>query len=471
MAATLYNGQPGIGEAFVLQGNPAADVFVNTLANREKQRRLEELQRQKQLVENQRNISDNLAKISVPDYWVNHDKEIQDKYRSLIDYGTQLKSKNIDPNTDKDFLGMRENLFADARISKQMQEDFSKLNQEIQKNPNGYENLDEVLSFPTSSSLEEIRKTGYKPPQLRRSYTLADAIKESDGKVSYVKNNDGYTDTTKINKAGIIDQAINSTDLPSAKYLIKKSGGFEDVYTRGFPSTTKDGRRTWNTKPELVEDLAIQVLSTDTQFPEVLKSKGYDISSKENILKSATDFISKQNKAVGAYVDDYTKTLAGTGTTDYTKVFTAEANARANRADKRAASKENSETKINKYIDDLKNNTLNGSPEAIAQLNAFLQNKNAKASVKGDIIEIVVPIDEGVTKRPDGTYVGKDGMIIPGYVPQNRIIRVGKKSGESGKITLDNVFKELGLVKESFTPNSFVEDFGNSEDEVIDFGN
>jgi hypothetical protein len=481
----VFQGRAGTGAAFLLQGNTAADIYNNNVQRDDKYRRADEYRRQQADVERQQSITDNLSKISTGEHWINHDKELNEKYKSVMDYAAKVKANGQDPFQDEGFLTLRNNLSNSAKYSKQIQDNYNGTVAELKKDPNGFDNTENVLSQYTNKPLDYYVKNGFNPEQLNKSYSLTDAIKDSNGKVSYVKNNDGTNNTQKINTAGIIDQAINSTDLPAAQYQIKKAGGDVGGYTQGFPSQTKDGKRLWYTNDKDVEDLAYQTWQNDESFAPYLEQKGYDVSTPEKALKSSMDYIKKQNQAVGTYVKAYKETVSATGTIGNQRVYDAERNARANASSERELIKFNERDKSkdkngNTYLDELKSGAIKGNGESIKRLSAFLQNVNGKATYENGTLTVTVPISENVkgayeSEIDDGKGKGnkikkwfsKDGLVMEGYSPKYKNVRIKTGSGEQGDIALDNIFKELGLRKDNFTPEEYggeLDNIGNETD-------
>jgi hypothetical protein len=486
----VFQGQAGTGAAFLLNGNAAADIYNSNVQRDDKYKRLEEFNRQKTEAERQQTISDNLSKLSTGEHWINHDKELNDKYKNVMDYATMIKSNGKDPFQDQKFLALKNDLNNSAQYSKQIKGDYDKTVAELKLKPNGYDNTENVLSQFTNKPLDYYVKNGWKPEQLNRSYSLADAIKASNGKVSYVKNNDGSYNTQKINNTGIVDQAIGSTDLPEAQYQIKKSGGDVGGYTQGFPSESKDGKRLWFTNDNDVEKLAYKTWQNDQSFAPYLQQKGYDISTPEKALNSAKDYIKKQNNAVGGYVKSYKDAVAGTGTIGTQKVYSADNNAmshqRLNMEWTKFNERGNTKDKDgNTYLDELKSGSIKGSGEAINRLNSFLHNVNGQANYKNGTLTVTIPSDKnikdayqadidngkgGKTKQ----WFGKDGAVLTGYTPEYKNIRIKTGAGEQGDIALENVFKELGLRSDKYTPKKYggeLDNLGSSDNQNVQSDN
>ncbi len=392
------NNAPGIGEAYLLKGNQAVDIFNNNIAQQEQQRRAQEYQRQRQLAAEQQDITDGLAKLSPGDYWINHDEEINKDYKDLVGYGTKLKYEGRNPFSDPDFLTKKTQLEAKAKFSKQLQDDYKLVQAELLKNPDGYDNQDEVLgSYIGKKSISDYMKEGYKRPQLNKRYSLSDVIKDNKIEVGYEKNNDGTYDTTRINRSGIIDQALNTIDSEASKYILTKSGADTNVYKTGFPMFNKDGKRVWSTNPENVTKIATNVLENDPEFPQYLQQKGYDVSDPYKALLATEDFVKRQNNAVGSYAAKIADTVSGKGTTDRTRVYTAEANSRANSAESRANQKFNLlKGKLSKE---------ENAYEVRKRFIASLQNKNQDAV---EDLKAALSVDNGTAlfKEKDGkTYL------------------------------------------------------------------
>lgn len=354
----------GAGEAFILPESGAVDTLLDGLKeNTElKKRYADQVIKERQAFD--KGVNDNIANLRPKDYWTKYANEISNDYNSLMSEAQQLKSKRIDPFTNTDFLAKRDRLYSKAMASNELKGMYDNFYKEYGKSPDSYDNGLDILKSYNDITLDNYLDKGFNPAALQRNYTLADAIKESNGVTSYVKNNDGTFDTTKVNRAGNVGQAIASIDTPAASYILKKYGGDTGKYSAGFPTVTADGRTFFNTKGKEFEDAVINTLATDPDFPSYLSSKGYDTSSAPSIRKSALDYAKKQNEAAGKYVSEYADLLENKATTDTTRVFTAEANKRANReaarAERRLAHDEQkwADEELEKKPDDIATNVI-----------------------------------------------------------------------------------------------------------------
>jgi len=324
------------GSAYILPGNQAAGIFVNGIDELRKKEELERLA----AIKRQQDLADTNAKtlgdFKLPSHWGARSSELQKSYEDLTNYALQVTQKGGNLNTDRDFIQKKNQLMTNAAATQDLQKMYDQTYAEVGKNPDAYENGLEILKSFQGASLDDYTSGKFKPEQLRKIYTLNDAVKDSGGAISYVKNNDGTYDTTRVNRSGNIGQAISSLSTPSAKYLIQKAGGDTDGYVAGFPTVTKEGKTYYNTSGKDFEDAVINTLATDANFPAYLQQKGYDVSSTDSIRKSAMDYAKKQNEATGKYVKDYADVLENRATTDTTRTFAAEQNARANRGEQRA---------------------------------------------------------------------------------------------------------------------------------------
>lgn len=333
---TVYGGRAGSGRAFVLPANQAINIYASGLADQRERERLQEAA----LLKRNQDIADENAKtlgaLKPADHWGARSAEIQNEYKDLNNYAMEAVQAGRNLNNDRDFIQKRNEILAKAGATKDLQTLYERNFNQIGSNPDSFENAQEVLSSIQNASLADYTSGKFRVPELRKKYSLSDAIEESGGTVSYVKNNDGTYDTTRVNRSGNVGQAIASIDTPAARYVIQKQGGDTGPYVGGFPTVTADGKTYFNTEGAALETAAINALATDANLPSYLQSKGYDISSTDSIRKSAIDFAKKQNKAAGNYVKSYADALENKATTDTTRVFAAESNQRARNAEARA---------------------------------------------------------------------------------------------------------------------------------------
>ena len=354
----------GYGQAYILPENGAVDTLLEGLDRNTvlKQRNADMAAKRKMEADNQ--FNDNIKKLTPGDYYTKYSEHIQNGYNDLVKNAVGLKSQGLDPFTNTDFLNKYEALKADAKASNEIKKNYEDFWKQYSKEPERFDNGLDILKQYQNLSINDYKEGKFNPPQLQRSFSVADAVKASNGEISYVKNNDGTYDTTSVNRSGNVGQAINSIASPEAQYLIRKYGGDTGPYSGGFPTITDDGKTYYNTKGRQFEDAVITKLATDPNFPTVLASKGYDISTTAAIKESALDYAKKQNEATGQYVKEYADLLENKATTDITRVFSAEANRRANRqvamSEERLAhdKKKWAEDELEKKPDDIATNVL-----------------------------------------------------------------------------------------------------------------
>ncbi len=319
------------GEAFVLPQGQSAAIFAAGIQDaQERQRAMEalRLKREQALADDNATTMGNLK---IGDHWGARTSELQSEFNALNEYAIKAAQEGKNLNNDRDFLEQKNRLLTNAAATKDLQKIYEDNYREYGKNPDAFENGLEVLDSISKASLKDFTSGKFRPQALKPIYTLADAVKASNGTTSYVKANDGVTDTTKVNRSGNVGQAIASLNSAPAKYLIEKSGGDTGKYVSGFPTRTADGKTYFNTEGKPLEDTVINALATDPELPNYLKQKGYDVSSIDAIRSSALDFAKKQNQAAGTYIKNYADNLENKSTTDTTRVFTKEANERSRR--------------------------------------------------------------------------------------------------------------------------------------------
>lgn len=328
---SVYGKREGSGQAYILPTNQSIGIFANGLANQQERQRLLDAAALKRQQELQDANAKTLSALSIGDHWNQRSSELQKDFNSLTDYALKATQQGLNLQSDRDFLQRKNDLFIKAGATKEMQKYYEDNYKDVGSNPDKYENGIQILDSFKNATIDDFTSGKFKPERLKQIYSLSDAVKDSNGTISYVKNNDGTLDTTRVNRSGNVGQAIASLDTPAAKYLLEKSGGDTGMYKAGFPIVTAEGKTFYNTKGKAFEDVVINKLATDPNLPAYLQQKGYDVSSNDAIYKSALDFAKKQNEATGTYVKGYADNLEDKATTDTTKVFTLAAERRAQR--------------------------------------------------------------------------------------------------------------------------------------------
>lgn len=444
----VYPGAEGTGAAFLLKGNRAADIFEQGAAKQAQAARLAEIARQKQLAAQEAAAAKFLQGVKAGVGWENDDEYLRTNHEKNMEYAAQLKAEGKDPSKDVTFLNNHQKNLADAAYSKAAGQNYQKFIQEWQKNPDKIENADELISYYTKP-FEERRKSGLKPPEPIMKHSLADAIKASGGTVAYEQNADGTYDTTKVNRAAIIDQGINSTDTKEAQYIIKKAGGDTTGFIKGFPVVTQDGKRLWNTKGDEFKNTVISELDENPDFVPHLRQLGYDVSDPGKTIDSAMEYAKKQNEAVGTYIKDYADALGGRGKSVTKRIYTDEANRRAN--EQLAISKERlglARDKANEpdtsatYRQDWINGMFDGEEGSGEKLKAALKgNGSYRGELKIERIKsapdkVVFNIPEKVTESTDA-----NGMVTKKVTPGRRIVI--DKNSANDKIALNQIINEI----------------------------
>lgn len=328
---SVFEKREGTGQAYILPNSQAASVFANGMDDMRKQQEAKRLAAAKLKLDFDNENYKTLGDFKLGDHWGLRAKELQSDYDEASNYGLEVIKRGGNLRTDATYKQMVNRVLSKARASGDMQKGYDVIAAEVGKNPDAYENGIEVLQQFQNASLDDYMTGKFKPPALVPRYSLADAVKASDGKVSYLKNKDGTWDTTMINKSGIVDQAKGSLDSPEAQYQLKQNGADDKgPYLRGFPTVNAKGETFYNTEGKDFEREVLTTLKDDPNFPTYLKEKGYDVSSVDAVMKSAFAFAKKQNHGLGKYVDDYFKQVAGGGTTERYRDFSGEVNRRAN---------------------------------------------------------------------------------------------------------------------------------------------
>lgn len=435
---TVYQGKGGTGGAYILPNNQAIGIFASGLQDINERKRLEEayrLKREQKLADENAKA---IASLKIDDHWGERSAELQNDYNALTDYALKAIQDGKNLNADKPFLKMRNQLVTKAGATNDLHSLYKDVYQAVGKNPDGYENGIDLLKSVRGVSMDDFMGGKFKPDSLRKIYSLADAIKESDGKTSYVKNNDGTYDTTRVDRSNNVGQAVASLSTNPAKYIIKKKGGDTGKYIEGFPTITAEGKRYYNTQGPDFESAVIDRLATDVDFPAFLQTKGYNVDTIDNIRNSALDFAKKQNEATGTYVKDYADNLENKATTDTTRVFSAEANKRANLNQQRrdTDSKQSSAGKPT-FWQDIINRSLDGEPGSgeyiFDAVKAGIEKKGQKLTgqitykkaLNGTAVVTVPKIHSpNIIEDENGISINKGNKVIESrtfkYDPNNR---------------------------------------------------
>jgi len=246
--------QQGNGQAFILPQSGATDVFLNGL---EKNRVLKKAAIDNELAKRaafEKDVNENISKLTPGDYWSQYTPDIQKGFSDVMSKATSLKAKGVDPFSNNEFKSDYEALKARAKATGELKTSYEDFYKEFGKNPDGYDNGLEIMNNYKNAKLDDYIAGNFNPGQLQKKYSLADAIEESKGTISYQKNNDGTYDTTKVNRSGNVGQGVASLSTVPAQYLIKKAGGDVGPYIDGFPTITPDGRTFYNTKGKDLEN-------------------------------------------------------------------------------------------------------------------------------------------------------------------------------------------------------------------------
>lgn len=439
MAIDNFNptNAPGIGAAYILQGNQAANVFNNNIAQQEQQMRVAEFQRQKQLAAEQQNITENLAKVSPGDYWINHDKEIQGDYKTLMDYGTKLKYEGKNPFSDQDFLAQKQQLESKAKFSKQLQDDYKLIQAELIKNPDGYDNADEASSFFSGNkTISDYMKEGYKRPELVKRYATTDILEGL--KPSTREYGDGNKIVVGADTAQNKMQVLSKIDTPAFTYLLTKAGANPQI--SAFGKEDKNGLPVFPTDDAYVTERAKDLV----QSPEGLNLLSGRITGPEDpqALSMMKDLVKKQNAAYSKVIDDAARALDAQADSKFRK---DDMNARlglAYSSEARQNRKENAELGQSTYRQDWINRMFDGVENSGEELVAAVKGnpeyeQDLKIQrVKGDASKIVIKVPDKVTKTDNGF-----GSMTEKRVPGRTV--AFDKNDANDKIALNQLINEL----------------------------
>lgn len=468
---SVYQGREGTGAAFILGGNRAAEVYRTNLAYDEQMNRVAALQRQRDLQAQNALIDKNISDIKLEDHWIAHDEDLRNKYNGMLNYATQLKAKGVNPTTDREFKNMQEKLNSEAKYSGQLLNSLNAVQKEIAAKPDEYseESIKRVLSFyDPKKPISQYLKDGLTPPTLEPKYTLGGMLKGLKGSsVEYDKNGRIIKEADRSKNVKIVEGLMDRSDF---KKFVSDAGA--DPNIGAFPVKTKDGRTIYSTNDEVLLPMIDEYLSQIK--PAEYQNFGMTATTPEEARVQMLDIIKRQNAAYGTVISAAADQLDAGVSGQSKKDWSGDTSARgwaslklARERENRIASKESKEdakeTKGNEYLNELKTGALSGSKEGISRLRAHLNPINANVGYKNGVLEIMVPIEEKKsgndlveliygtkTQMPknSGEKVTSDGKKFRRY-------KIGKNSGLTGSIYLDNLLKEVNLLKDNTTPKKY----------------
>lgn len=315
-ANSVYGGKQGSGQAYILpEQSLATQVFLQGLQDQDKKKYLAAQQAYEAQKTFNAGVDANIAKLSPGDYYSKFTPQIQKDYGSLINDAQTLKAAGTDPFTNPEFLAKKEQLLSRAKATNEVKGNYDKLFAEVSKSPDGFKNGTELLQqYQNLNNIDDYISGNFKPGKLEPQYRMSDVFKETNATPETAETSDGYRDITTPNRSAHIGQAITALGSNSGIGVLKDKGAITNPkYINGFPTVSqkKDGSqsRTWSTDEKKIADIALEQLQTDAQFEDDLASFGYDVSTPDKAIDSAIDFVKKQNKAVGSFVNEYASEL------------------------------------------------------------------------------------------------------------------------------------------------------------------
>jgi hypothetical protein len=482
---SVYQGREGTGAAFILGGNKAAEVFRSNLAYDEQMNRLAALQKQKDLQARNSLIDKNISDLKLEDHWIAHDEELRKKYTGLLNYAGQLKANGVNPTSDASFKNMQEKLNAEAKYSGQLYSGLTALKKEIQENPDKYseESIKRALAYydpkkPISQYLNE----GFNPPTLEPKYTLSGMLKGIKGSsVEYDKNGRIIKEADRSKNVKIVEGLMDRSDF---KKFVFDAGG--DPNIGAFPVKTSDGKTIYSTNDEVLMPMVNDFVSKIK--PEEYKNFGLSATNEDEARAQMLDIVKRQNAAYGTVVSAAADQLDAGVDSQSKKDWSGDASARGwaslrlqqqkeNRIASKQAKDDEKDLKENEYLSDLKNKAISGDKDGLNRLRAHLGPINASVTHKNGVLEIMVPIEEkksgnDVLELISGTSIqanSKSGDTISSGGKKYRRYKIGKNSGMTGSVYLDNLLKEVNLLKDNSTPKKYSGELDSiGEDETFD---
>lgn len=319
-----FQGTDGSGAAFILGSNPAVAQYAAMMENKQREQLMMRMNAQKQKEARDQRINADISKFSPGEYSQRFRKGIQEGYNSIMTQAKEMQRHGIDPFSDPEFLKKRQELLNRASASKELEKQYTEMLKEYSKNPDAYDNGQQIMmAYNDKDALDRYIAGEFNPGTLQRRYSIADAVKASGATPTTTTIEDGDKIVSAPSKLSYQESAITSLATPQAQYLVRKRGGDLDTpYPAGFPTEGKDGA-VWVTEGDSLKEVALNQLEGDAGFMNFLDSRGYDTSSPEEAVKSAMDYIGKQNKAIGGYVNDFEGHLTRNTKSEYKTNFQA----------------------------------------------------------------------------------------------------------------------------------------------------
>lgn len=461
----VAQGREGTGAAFILSGNRAADIFHQQVSEDEKERRMLEFQRQKDERERRSAIDANLGRLDLKDHWIRHDEELRGQYNGIWNRANELKVQGIDPFLDTDWKNEKNRMDAAAAYSKQLSTQFDDFQKEISANRDKYsdESIERMAAyFDPNKPLASYMAEGMKAPVLEPRYTLSGMLKGIKGSSTEYDGNGRIIKTA--DRAANVRIAQGLQDTPDFKHFVKQQGG--DPNGGAFP-VKRNGKTIYSTQDEVLKPMVQKALKGLT--PAELQGR-----SPEEAAAELLEFMKKQNAAHGTVIARMADQLdAGVDTSSKTDWNQDISNARWARIalDEKTEARQAKGTKKkdekSQYLADLKAAIMTRDPEGIARFNAFLATINGKAKAMDKYLRVDI-LQDNKTKVIQSamaallgkgtTVVGDDGKKVVRFF-------IGNTSGAKGEIMLDNILKQIDLLKESYTPENYAGELDDMDEE------
>lgn len=351
---------PRSGEAVILGNNNAIGQYV---ANNERKKQRAEAERAalaKAQQDRNIRIEESIAKLSPGVYSQRFGQPVSQAYNNTMAKAKQLQQQGINPMTDPDFREEWQGVINMAAASKELETQYNDVFNTVGDNPDAYFNGTEVIqAYQDPDALNKYVNGEFRPGTLQKRYNVTDIIKLRGDKPSQLETNDGSKAVNQGNHQEHVRRAVTSLEMPEVQQLIKQRGGdANSPYMFGFPIEEEGQLPRWETDKKNLEMMAIDQLENDPEFIRFLEEKGMDVSTAEKSIDSAVDYMAKQNRAVGGYVNGYANELTGRAKTSMKVDFSAARERRAREAAARSReshdlSKRSSELTIAKKIKDL----------------------------------------------------------------------------------------------------------------------
>lgn len=431
------------GDIPALESLPnAVENIVNARLNKTKQEEAE-AQRIAQM------WRDNELKAADGQLWSDQLAEFEKKH---VLEGQKLMQQGINPYESMNPAALkyrqeRRNIEALRAYRQSVEKEYLDLLKKVRENPEKYdpESLRELQDFITNGNIMDYYRSGARLPMLQGRFDPNEALK---GLTAPITTNTSVEGNRKITETNIdrpaTERAVLSRIMATPegqRYISRITGGLpvQDVLTA--PDTVEENIQLYNKlyegSPQFRAALAAQGIAGtfDPKYAPLIQSAAVRrVQAKQALRDQMDKWVSQVSSGLK---------LGRSETPDFTearfnlqKQQAAEASASRRLLDETRRQALKSKLKATEKHEDRKKwiaDIQGGDERAIKNFNAALQEIGGRAERKGDITYIYIPYVEN-KKDEYGQTTQERGF---------QRIRVGKDSGEAGRIRINEVMNRL----------------------------